>query len=111
METTLQVQRADLRLPERCARIELLVLDVDGVLTDGRIYYSDRGDELKAFHVRDGSGLKFWMQLGKQVAIITGRSSPVVTRRAEELGVTIVMQGAEDKRVAYDRLLREQGLA
>src|SRR5260370_273203 len=97
-------------LKQRCERIEMLVLDVDGVLTDGCIFYSDRGDELKAFHVRDGSGLKFWMQLGKQVAIITGRSSPVVTRRAEELGVTLVMQGAEDKRAAYDRVLREQGL-
>jgi 3-deoxy-D-manno-octulosonate 8-phosphate phosphatase (KDO 8-P phosphatase) len=97
-------------LKQRCERIEMLVLDVDGVLTDGRIYYSDRGDELKAFHVRDGSGLKFWMQLGKRVGIITGRSSPVVTRRAAELGVTMVIQGAEDKGVAYDRLLQEQGL-
>jgi 3-deoxy-D-manno-octulosonate 8-phosphate phosphatase (KDO 8-P phosphatase) len=97
-------------LNQRCERIKMLVLDVDGVLTDGRIIYSDRGDELKAFHVRDGSGLKFWLQLGKQAAIITGRSSPVVTRRAAELGVTIVIQGAEDKRAAYDRLLQEHGL-
>ncbi len=66
--------------------------------------------EVKAFHVRDGSGLKFWMQLGKQAAIITGRSSPVVDRRAAELGMTAVVQGAADKRVAYDRMLHEQGL-
>jgi 3-deoxy-D-manno-octulosonate 8-phosphate phosphatase (KDO 8-P phosphatase) len=97
-------------LQERCERIEMLVLDVDGVLTDGRIVYSDGGEELKAFHVRDGSGLKFWMQMGKRVGIITGRSSPVVARRAAELGVTAVIQGAEDKRVAFDRMLREQGL-
>jgi 3-deoxy-D-manno-octulosonate 8-phosphate phosphatase (KDO 8-P phosphatase) len=89
----------------------MLVLDVDGVLTDGRIVYSDRGDELKAFHVRDGSGLKFWTRLGKRVGIITGRSSPVVARRAAELGVTAVFQGWEDKGVALDRMLQEQGLA
>lgn len=97
-------------LQERCERIEMLVLDVDGVLTDGRIVYSDGGEELKAFHVRDGSGLKFWMHLGKRVGIITGRSSPVVARRAAELGVTAVIQGAEDKRVAYDKMLHDQGL-
>src|SRR5580692_11519185 len=97
-------------LKQRCERIEMLVLDVDGVLTDGRIVYSDGGEELKAFHVRDGSGLKFWMRLGKRVGIITGRSSPVVARRAAELGVTAVIQGAEDKRVAYDTMLHDQGL-
>lgn len=97
-------------LHERCAAIEMLILDVDGVLTDGRIVYSDRGDEIKAFHVRDGSGLKFWQQLGRRAGIITGRSSPIVERRARELGVTAVVQGAEDKRTAYDHMLREHGL-
>jgi 3-deoxy-D-manno-octulosonate 8-phosphate phosphatase (KDO 8-P phosphatase) len=97
-------------LEQRCERIEMLVLDVDGVLTDGSIVYSDRGEELKAFHVRDGSGLKFWLQLGKRAGIITGRSSPAVARRAQELGLTAVAQGAEDKGVAYDRMMREQGL-
>ena len=98
-------------LLERCERIEMLVLDVDGVLTDGRIVYSDRGEELKAFHVRDGSGLKFWVQLGKRVGIITGRNSAVVARRAAELGVAAVAQGAEDKREAFNQMLGEQGLA
>ncbi len=84
-------------LEQRCARIELLILDVDGVLTDGRIVYSDDGAELKAFHVRDGSGLKSWLQLGKRAGIITGRTSPIVQRRAQELGLTAVVQGAEDK--------------
>jgi 3-deoxy-D-manno-octulosonate 8-phosphate phosphatase (KDO 8-P phosphatase) len=97
-------------LDQRCAAIEMLILDVDGVLTDGRIIYSDAGAELKAFHVRDGSGLKLWLQLGKRAGIITGRSSPVVERRAKELGLTEVVQGAEDKRIAYERMLTDHGL-
>jgi 3-deoxy-D-manno-octulosonate 8-phosphate phosphatase (KDO 8-P phosphatase) len=95
-------------LQERCARIEMLVLDVDGVLTDGQIVYSDRGEELKAFHVRDGAGLKFWMQLGKRVGVITGRNSPIVARRAKELGLTAVIQGADDKHAAFERMRTEQ---
>src|SRR3954469_22609288 len=97
-------------LQAQCQRIELLVLDVDGVLTDGSIVYTDRDEELKAFHVRDGSGLKFWQQEGKRVAILSGRKSPAVLRRAGELGITHVVQGAEDKRAAFDRLLREFAL-
>jgi 3-deoxy-D-manno-octulosonate 8-phosphate phosphatase (KDO 8-P phosphatase) len=97
-------------LERRCARIEILVVDVDGVLTDGRIVYSDGGEELKEFHVRDGSGLKLWLQLGKRAGIITGRNSPIVLRRALELGVTAVVQGAEDKRAAFERLVQEQNL-
>jgi 3-deoxy-D-manno-octulosonate 8-phosphate phosphatase (KDO 8-P phosphatase) len=96
-------------LRQRCAAIDVLVLDVDGVLTDGRIVYTDRGEEIKAFHVRDGSGLKFWRQLGKHVGIITGRSSPIVERRARELGIDAVTQGADDKRAALERMLREHG--
>jgi 3-deoxy-D-manno-octulosonate 8-phosphate phosphatase (KDO 8-P phosphatase) len=97
--------------PEQFARIELLLLDVDGVLTDGRITYSDGGEELKAFHVRDGSGLKFWRQSGKRVAILSGRSSSAVTRRAAELGIDPVVQGAEEKLPALQRILKETGLA
>ncbi len=108
-------QAADTGISEslwrRCQGIEMLVLDVDGVLTDGSIVYSDRGEELKAFHVRDGSGLKFWLQVGKRVGVITGRSSPVVLRRASELGLTALVQGAEDKRMAFDGMLHEQGLS
>jgi 3-deoxy-D-manno-octulosonate 8-phosphate phosphatase (KDO 8-P phosphatase) len=99
-----------LSLDERCARIEMLVVDVDGVLTDGHIVYSDRGEEIKAFHVRDGSGLKFWMQVGRRTGIITGRSSPIVARRAQELGIHSVVQGAEDKRTAFQQMLVEQQL-
>jgi 3-deoxy-D-manno-octulosonate 8-phosphate phosphatase (KDO 8-P phosphatase) len=95
-------------LHSRCQRLEMLVLDVDGVLTDGSIIYSDRGEEIKAFHVRDGSGLKFWLRLGKKAGVITGRSSPIVARRVQELGLTSVIQGAEDKNLALTRMLAEQ---
>jgi len=84
-------------LAERCAGIEMLVLDVDGVLTDGSIIYSDSGPELKKFFVRDGAGLKIWHAQGKRAAIITGRSSRVVEIRAAELDIEPVIQGAADK--------------
>ena len=92
---------------ERCLAINLLLMDVDGVLTDGGIVYTSRGDELKAFHVRDGSGLKLWTGQGKRAGIITGRSSEVVARRAAELGLDPVIQGAADKGAALDRILTQ----
>src|SRR5437764_15421676 len=98
-------QRINVPLPERCARIALLVLDVDGVLTDGRIVYTDQGTEIKAFHVRDGSGLKLWMRLGRQVGIISGRQSLIVERRAQELGIAAVIQGADDKKAALLQMI------
>jgi 3-deoxy-D-manno-octulosonate 8-phosphate phosphatase (KDO 8-P phosphatase) len=88
----------------------MLVIDVDGVLTDGRIIYSDNGVELKAFHVRDGTGLKIWQQQGLSAAIITGRTSRAVQIRAAELGIGTVVQGAADKLSACRRLLDESGL-
>src|SRR5438876_8230165 len=96
-------------LAQRCAAIELLILDVDGVLTDGGIVYADDGRELKQFHVRDGSGLKIWQFLGKKSAILTGRTSAIVDQRAAEVGVEVVMQGATDKMPAYRRLLQSHG--
>ena len=95
---------------DRFARIRLLLLDVDGVLTDGRITYVDNGLEIKAFHVRDGSGLKFWRRAGGRVAILSGRSSPAVVRRAKELGIDPVVQGADEKLPALERILRETGM-
>jgi len=74
-------------LLERARRVRLLVLDVDGVLTDGRLHISASGEELKVFHVRDGSGLVAIQRAGIAVAIISGRDSPAVTRRATELGM------------------------
>jgi 3-deoxy-D-manno-octulosonate 8-phosphate phosphatase (KDO 8-P phosphatase) len=97
-------------LAERCRRIELLVLDVDGVLTEGRIIYSDSGAEVKQFHVRDGSGLKIWQLSGKRSAVITGRTSNVVDVRAAEVGVGWVFQGAADKLTPYRELLARAGV-
>jgi 3-deoxy-D-manno-octulosonate 8-phosphate phosphatase (KDO 8-P phosphatase) len=91
-------------------QVELLVLDVDGVLTDGRITYTDAGVELKSFHVRDGAALKFWHESGKQVALLSGRKSPAVERRARELGIVRIVQGAGEKWPALERILIETGL-
>jgi 3-deoxy-D-manno-octulosonate 8-phosphate phosphatase (KDO 8-P phosphatase) len=88
----------------------MLVVDVDGVLTGGGIVYADNGVEIKAFHVRDGSGLKLWHLAGKQAAVVTGRRSPVVDARAVELDVAHVIQGARDKLEPYRGLLAERGL-
>ena len=96
-------------LLQRLQAVDLLVLDVDGVLTDGGIIYDESGNELKRFHVRDGSGLKIWQHVGKRAAIITGRTSPVVERRAAELGIAPVIQGAMEKAPALRRVLAETG--
>jgi YrbI family 3-deoxy-D-manno-octulosonate 8-phosphate phosphatase len=104
-------QAAGRSLRERCAGIELLVVDVDGVLTAGGIVYGalagEASLEINTFHVRDGSGLKLWHRAGKRSAILTGRSSPVVEVRAAELGVTRVFQGAADKLAGLTRLAGE----
>jgi 3-deoxy-D-manno-octulosonate 8-phosphate phosphatase (KDO 8-P phosphatase) len=98
-------------LRQRCLRIELLVVDVDGVLTDGSITYGEIGgevnQEVKSFHVRDGSGLKLWHRAGKRSAVITGRTSGLVQVRASELGVSRVFQGAADKLGPLEALLEE----
>jgi 3-deoxy-D-manno-octulosonate 8-phosphate phosphatase (KDO 8-P phosphatase) len=92
-------------LAARAARIRLLLLDVDGVLTDGSIVYSGDGTELKRFHVRDGSGLKLWRLAGNRAAILSGRTSPAVEVRAAELGIAPVFQGRDDKRAALADVL------
>jgi 3-deoxy-D-manno-octulosonate 8-phosphate phosphatase (KDO 8-P phosphatase) len=92
-------------LIERARDVRLLVLDVDGVLTDGRLYFSSRGEELKSFHVRDGAGIVRLIRAGIQVAVISGRSSRAVERRMSELGVTWVRQGIDDKLTALRELL------
>jgi 3-deoxy-D-manno-octulosonate 8-phosphate phosphatase (KDO 8-P phosphatase) len=96
---------------ERCAAVELLVLDVDGVLTDGGIYVDDNGVETKKFHVRDGAGIAYWRRLGKRVAIISGRSCRAVDHRAAELKIERVVQGRLDKRPALEELLALERLA
>ena|SRR5262245_18243466 len=97
-------------LATRASAIELLLLDVDGVLTDGGIFYTDAGTEAKRFHVRDGSGLKLWHAADKRSAIVSGRSSVVVERRAAELGIRPVLQGRDDKLRAFAEVLAETGL-
>jgi len=85
--------------------IELIVLDVDGTMTDSRITYSENGDEIKSFNVKDGLAIVAWKKLGRQVAIITGRSSKIVKRRAEELHIEHFYQGIENKREVLENLL------
>jgi 3-deoxy-D-manno-octulosonate 8-phosphate phosphatase (KDO 8-P phosphatase) len=94
----------------RCGPIELLLVDVDGVLTDGVIAIDDRGVETKHFHVRDGSALSLWRRAGKQTAILSGRWSPAVNQRAAELGIRHVIQGAGEKRAPFRALITELGL-
>jgi 3-deoxy-D-manno-octulosonate 8-phosphate phosphatase (KDO 8-P phosphatase) len=94
---------------ERARRVRLLVLDVDGVLTDGRLYISAAGEEFKVFHVRDGSGLVAVQRAGITVAIISGRDSAAVATRAAELGIRHTRQGVGDKGAELDSLLRELG--
>ncbi|HOX90178.1 MAG TPA: HAD hydrolase family protein [Burkholderiaceae bacterium] len=94
----------------RAARIRLMVLDVDGVLTDGRLYFGPQGEALKAFDVRDGHGIKLLMAGGVEVAILTARRSEIVAARMRELGVARVLQGQSDKRGALAALLAELGL-
>jgi len=91
-------------------RIKLLLLDVDGVMTDGRIIYLNDGGEAKAFDVKDGHGLKLIQRAGIQVGIITGRQSDIVTRRAAELGIELVYQGAKDKMQPFMEILEKLGL-
>jgi len=90
--------------------IKLLILDVDGVLTDGSIILDDEGNEFKSFHVRDGHGIKMLIRSGIKVAMITGRHSKVVERRAHELGITEVFQKCYEKRIAYKQLAEKYSL-
>lgn len=98
------------QLTQRAANIRLLVLDVDGVLTDGRLYFTADGETMKAFHVRDGAGIVQLRRAGIQVAIISGRNSPAVTVRMQELGVMHVHQGIHDKRTTLLSLMNQLGV-
>lgn len=97
-------------LIQKAREIKLLVLDVDGVLTDGRIIVSDSGDEVKHFNVRDGHGIKMIMRYGIEVLFLTGRISKVVNHRAKELGITEIYQGIFDKAKACDEILQKKSL-
>jgi 3-deoxy-D-manno-octulosonate 8-phosphate phosphatase (KDO 8-P phosphatase) len=95
----------------RARAVRLLILDVDGVLTDGSLYFTARGEEMKRFDVRDGHGMRMLSEAGVRIAIVSGRSSEAVARRAEGLGITEVLQGIDDKLAACQALAGRCGLA
>ncbi|OPA79716.1 KdsC family phosphatase [Campylobacter pinnipediorum] len=90
--------------------IEIIFLDVDGCLTDGSINYSSNGELFKSFNVKDGYAIEGWLKLGKKIAIITGRKSEIVERRAEDLKITHVYQGVKDKLQTAIEILNFEGL-
>lgn len=94
----------------RARQVRLAVFDVDGVLTDGGLYYADSGGEIKRFDVRDGHGLRMLQESGVALAIITSRTSRCVAERARNLGIDLLYQGAQDKRAAFDELIAKCGL-
>ncbi len=96
---------------ERAAGVRLMILDVDGVLTDGRLYYGPTGEAMKAFDVRDGHGVKLMREGGIDVALLTARSSGIVATRARELGIERVEQGAANKVAGLERLLAATGVS
>lgn len=93
------------------SKITLLALDVDGVLTDGRIYFSKTGEEIKTFHTLDGQGIKMLHACSIEVALITGRSSMILEKRAADLGIKTLIQGREDKLTALNEILTAQSLS
>jgi 3-deoxy-D-manno-octulosonate 8-phosphate phosphatase (KDO 8-P phosphatase) len=95
---------------ERAARVKLLLMDCDGVLTDGRIWLFDNGEEQKGFHTRDGLGIELWHRAGLSSGIISGRNSTAVTRRAQALGMSFVLQGVADKVQAFTQTVAQAGL-
>jgi 3-deoxy-D-manno-octulosonate 8-phosphate phosphatase (KDO 8-P phosphatase) len=104
------VKRIPAGLRKKARSIVLLLLDVDGVLTDGRIIIDDRGVETKHFHVRDGQGIALLLRAGIEVGFLTARSSGAVRLRAKELGVRLLHQGQRDKLLAYEAIKRKRGL-
>lgn len=99
---------ADVR--ERLRRIRLMAFDVDGVLTDGRLFYNENGESFKAFHALDGYGLRLLQECGITVALVTGREGPIVSRRASELGIDEVHQGIRDKSIVLQSLAQKYEL-
>jgi 3-deoxy-D-manno-octulosonate 8-phosphate phosphatase (KDO 8-P phosphatase) len=98
-------------LTDLARKIELVIFDIDGVLTDGSLFIGDDGQEYKAFNSKDGHGIRMLQECGVKVAILTGRQSEVVLHRARDLGIELVMQGHRDKRPAFAQLMQETGLS
>jgi len=99
-----------MKLQERLKRIQLLLLDVDGVLTDGSIVYDDRGMETKAFNAKDGLGMRLLMDSGIDIGLITGRSSNALKHRCRNLGIHLLMDGVKDKAAALEQIKSDSGL-
>jgi 3-deoxy-D-manno-octulosonate 8-phosphate phosphatase (KDO 8-P phosphatase) len=99
-----------MNLADRCQRIELILSDVDGVMTDGGIRMLDDGRQIITFHIRDGMGVRLWRETGKRFGIVTGRDVPAVRRRAEDLKFDVVRMGIEDKLPAVDAIATELSL-
>jgi YrbI family 3-deoxy-D-manno-octulosonate 8-phosphate phosphatase len=97
-------------IEQKCQKIRLILSDVDGVLTDGGLWYDDQGIEAKPFHVRDGQGIKLWQQAGYEFGLVTGRNSHVVQYRAADLGITLIRQGVSDKLGEVRKILEQQHL-
>lgn len=97
-------------LVERAKKIKLLLMDCDGVLTDGKLYFNENGETLKVFHVRDGQGIVSWHKAGFISGIISGRHSKIVERRATELGIKFLRQSSHDKLSDFYEILEETGL-
>lgn len=95
---------------EQAKSVRLVLFDVDGVLTDGRLFIGDDGQEYKAFNSKDGHGMKMLIRSGVEIGIITGRTSRVVEHRVSDLGIKHVFQGCADKLPVYEQLIRDQGL-
>jgi 3-deoxy-D-manno-octulosonate 8-phosphate phosphatase (KDO 8-P phosphatase) len=95
---------------ERAAAVRLMLFDVDGVLTDGSLYYGENGEMFKRFHALDGHGMKLLMEGGVKVALVTGRSGPIVARRAAELGIADVLQAVRDKGAALTELAQRHNI-
>ena len=97
-------------IKEKAKNIELVIFDIDGVMTDGSLFFDNNGDEYKAFNSLDGHGLRMLQECGVRVAVITGRKSELVKHRMSDLGVTLLYQGYRDKIPAFDSLLKEVNL-
>ena len=104
------LERARRNALERAKRVRLMLFDVDGVLTDGRLWYGPAGEAFKVFNVLDGHGIKLLLQSGIAVALLSGRSSPAVAARAAELGIAHLLQGIDDKKSAFEALARRLGV-
>lgn len=95
---------------QKAKQLKLLILDVDGVLTDGRLFFDGQGGEYKSFHARDGHGIKLLRQTGVEVAVISGRKSQSVTLRMQALGVKYVYQGHENKIAAFNEIIQSMAI-